>query len=338
MNETAENATTNCFVTPKALLACSNELCSEGAVGPLCGACDDNWYISTSARVCTECTTENYFESMLVLLVLAIVGISLYMLIQAGGVYVPRPLQLRYNIPKRVQLPLVGALMRVDNGAFKVIWVTLQIILSIGWSLDVEYPEPFNSWLVMPQFMQLNFLSMDCLDNSDFHTTVYVQSAFPVILVIGVWTSYFVGALVDCEMTPEKRKESFAHHMQVFLLITYLTLPAVSTTQFNALLCVRLDHNEQSYLKMDTSIDCNGETHKQFIVHDLLMIAFYQMIPLAWIWVLCKHRSNITLSHLSHLSEESVIALRDKDDSLDPMRFLFNDYRPRAYFYEVIDM
>ena len=39
-----------------------------------------------------------------------------------------------------------------------------QIIVSISWTLSVTFPEPFSSMLKWLNFVELDFLSLDCLD------------------------------------------------------------------------------------------------------------------------------------------------------------------------------
>jgi len=44
----------------------------------------------------------------------------------------------------------------------------------------------------------------------------------------------------------------------LFLLLTYLVLPAVAMKQFQALDCIPFAHDGSAFLRIDTGIDCNG--------------------------------------------------------------------------------
>ena len=50
--------------------------------------------------------------------------------------------------------------------------------------------------------------------------------------------------------------------------------------QFKGMTCFSYEASTQSYLKADSSIDCNGAEHQTFIIYNSLMIIFYQSIIL----------------------------------------------------------
>jgi len=76
-----------------------------------------------------------------------------------------------------------------------------------------------------------------------------------------------------------------AEHMRAFLLLIYVFVPPVSQQQFVGLDCVVLADG-QSYLRADTSVDCNSSGYKQFVVVDACLIVVYQSLPLLYILLL----------------------------------------------------
>ena len=111
-------------------------------------------------------------------------------------------------------------------------------------------------------------------------------------------------------------------------------LPTVASLQFKALSCERLDDGS-SFLSVDSAIDCDGESYRQFLPWVYLGIVIYQGIPLVWLVLLWSHRR--TLNPPCH-DQPSALLLRDKRRELAPLKFLYDDYRPAYYFYEVLEM
>ena len=155
------------------------------------------------------------------------------------------------------------ALNYVDSSKLKVVWSTLQIVASIPWALDIEFPEPFNSLLDLYSVTQLNFLKMfalSCLDDSfsNYHPRAILTSIGPLVVGVLIWLVYFArkylaaggsksgvspapaegAAPPESEGTQAANKQSlFSEHMKWFLVVCYICLPAVAMTQFRGLRC-----------------------------------------------------------------------------------------------------
>ena len=119
-------------------------------------------------------------------------------------------------------------------------------------------------------------------------------------------------------------------------------LPTVSQLQFAGLVCVELD-DETSFLRIDTAVSCQGARYEHFIILNITLIFFYQSIPLIWMALLWRQRHELNPevpSRISPISFEEVsertLAMRGSNSSLNHIQFLWRDYKPKFYFYEVI--
>jgi hypothetical protein len=64
----------------------------------------------------------------------------------------------------------------------KVCWSTFQIVSTISWNLSVRYPAPFSSLLFALGFLQLDFLSLDCVSGeTNYFNRVYAVSVTPIL-------------------------------------------------------------------------------------------------------------------------------------------------------------
>ena len=92
-------------------------------------------------------------------------------------------------------------------------------------------------------FMDLDFISLDCLDVANkFYWGVYLSAAFPAALSVlnCVTYSFRLASEVALGYAEEVRAKLWAEHMWAFLATIYLFLPACSQAQFEALDCKTL--------------------------------------------------------------------------------------------------
>ena len=109
--------------------------------------------------------------------------------------------------------------------------------------------------------------------------------------------------------------------------------------QFQGLDCETL--GELTFLRADSSIDCNSPVYKSFLVVDSLFIVAFQSIPLVWFVLLWRVRGLLN-PHSSGVGGEAQDAAiqehRMSDPRLAHLGFLWQDYTPRRWYYEVVDM
>ena len=300
----------------------------------MCGTCMEGYFLNKASRSCAPCSFDGVLDSVLTVLIMAALAFALYLVLTSGGLPVPERLRDR-GWPDRIPVPGAGALMAIDKGALKVLWVTFQIITSISGSLDFAYPEPFYGFLESLAFVQINFVSIDCVEKRNYHDEVLVTSVLPMLMCGAVGLRYLAKVVLNPTVTAEQRKVSFSRHAGIVLLITYLVLPKVSTVQFQGLNCLHLVSGE-AYLKADTSIDCNSPGHQSFVQINAVLILIYQAIPIGYLWVLLRNHKR--LKPPSAANDEVAIQMRDRDGELDPIRFLFQDLSVGGWFHEVVDM
>jgi hypothetical protein len=105
-------------------------LCKEGSLGPLCGACREEYTYNVVINGCEKCK----HSAVNILLYIGITIVTLFVL--ALVVYIviketPQNSRIRNN-------SLVKLIANVDSGSLKVIWVTYQIIVSSSLSLNIK--------------------------------------------------------------------------------------------------------------------------------------------------------------------------------------------------------
>ena len=91
-------------------------------------------------------------------------------------------------------------------------------------------------------------------------------------------------------------------------------------------------------------MDCNSRGYKAFQSLVAILIVIYQSIPIMWFVLLWRARDVLRPEGLRHQPDTAdpggeVKEFRDvKDPRIRHLAFLWADYRPEWYSFEVIDM
>ena len=174
--------------------------------------------------------------------------------------------------------------------------------------------------------------------SSNYFTETYLWSALPLILAF-VILLYFA-ARAACLFVGSNSIDRSRHQSQLYgscatylLLMTYLVLPPVSLKQFQSLNCQSI--RGESFLRIDSSINCNSEAYFNFQQMIGFCVALQMTIPPFWLYLLWKQRRR-----LNPPTNDLRLAyhMRDSDEQLAPLSFLFAPYQPSFYYFESLEM
>ena len=187
-------------------------------------------------------------------------------------------------------------------------------------------------------FVELDFLSLDCLDvKNTFYWSVYLSAAFPAALSVLNWVTYSFRVTGELALGygEEARAKLWAEHMFAFLATVSLFLPACSQAQFEALDCVTLA-NDDRWLRKDTAVDCKSDSYRRtFRPIVIVLIMVFQSLPLIYIALLYSVRERL---NPKMANKTLAMETRERDESLRPYRFLFSDYRLNRWYFDIVDL
>lgn len=212
----------------------------------------------------------------------------------------------------------------------------LQIANSVA-CLGIALPHPYPETMKAFSLFSLDFFPLRCLSSSYFEET-YFWSAIPLLFVIiivlffAASASRALAANIALDRSRQLR-HLFNRCMANLLLMTYLVLPPVSFKQYEGLACHSL--KDKKFLRADTSIDCVSTAYFEFRRMNGVCIAIYSAITPMWLYLLWNQRRR-----LNPPTTDLRLAyhLRDMDEMLAHLRFLFDAYHPRFYYFEAIEM
>jgi hypothetical protein len=309
-------------------------MCAEGSTGPMCGSCLDGWRYHAAERKCMKCNEKLWLTGFIIIItVISVAG--LIFILRHGYFHIP-PLFHDLCGQEKLHVPLIGMLYHVDSGVLKVIWSTFQIVQSIAFNINVRFPFPYSTVQSFLSFLDLDYLSVICF-NGNYLQEVTIISIIPFFLMITCWIVFILRILyrgIEFGFHSRDMRVLYAQHCHMSLLLIYIVVPTVVGKQFRALNCQEIS-SKNSYLRVDTSVDCTSDSYKSFIILDSFLILIYLMLSMLFIVLLYRIRDKLKPRAATM---ELALQLRDRDESLKPIEFLFFDYKPQYWYFEVTDL
>lgn len=201
-----------------------------------------------------------------------------------------------------------------------------QIIASVTWSLELTFPEPYNSvQLFLSNIMDFSLagiLPIQCLVGFRYHTHILIVTLCPLAVILPLTAAYW--------RSPNPR------YLQAALMVSFLTLPTSCTALFRTFHCRSFDDGS-AYLFADYSVDCNSEIHQSFKIYSGVMFAVFPIgTPLVYFILLFSARDRLNPQAVD--SELAAIRLRSDDSTLIHIRPMYAIYRPSMWWFEIVDI
>jgi len=279
-----------------------NGLCLEGHSGPYCNLCEKG-FAKDPFLICKECDVDATSVALSILLL--IIGI-----LAVAALYCVLKKKLKDN-----------AILwkRLKNGA-KILLVGFQITASLPAVVPaLPLPENFKEAVRTFQFLNADlfqFVSAGCWSGefNFYHRALAVT--LPVLFVCGLLV-----------LLGKRSATNHSYFFNVSIAISYLTLPAITTTIFGVFSCDELD-DDRNLLRTDYSISCDDEMRNFWLFYGVVMVLTFPVgVSAVYFRLLYMNREKI------RQTEE----VRELDEELMNIAFLFDPYKPEYWYFEVVE-
>lgn len=177
-------------------------------------------------------------------------------------------------------------------------------------------------------------LSVPCVfhGNNHYHRLVF-WTVFPIVVGLALSATYFLARSVHKRGHQKVGGPGVSAWIEAncfsgMLLTIFVVFPTVCNTIFQTFACVALDDGT-SFLQADLSVSCQTKAYGVAVVYAAAMAALYTIgIPCWYLFVLNRHRD---------LLSDPTIDREDHPD-IKHLSFLFSNYRPEAWFMEVVEL
>ena len=183
--------------------------------------------------------------------------------------------------------------------------------------------------------------------------------------VVALGTGIYCGIQRGKLKTEADRRRVFSNVTYASLLFIYIILPSIATTVLTYFSCARFDRGDENDLRVigvELSIKCTSKRYRRWAIYDALMIVMWPVGVTLGIGVLlwrnrsklnpklpdpqnnqpqtpAEHRRDLAeRRHAKVMDELAKLELRDKDESLTGLEFLFEDYKCRSYLFPIFEL
>ncbi|CAM9843693.1 unnamed protein product [Scytosiphon promiscuus] len=245
-----------------------------------------------------------------------------------------------------------------------VVWQILTVFPSIT---GADFPPAYSrflSWIDIVNLDLGSIFSGTCiLPQVSFYHRLLLTTLAPLGLVVLLASTYQLAkrrAGIGSASMVAKRA-AWSRHIAAGLLLTFLVFTSTSTVVFETFACDNEVVEGESYLRADYKLSCDSAEHIWYMVYAGFMIAVYPVgIPLLYAFILYINRESLNprvqvaeavdpdsdssrKAKPEHAPKETAEELEERlkkrmeNPDLVPSMFLWKDFGPDLYYYEVIE-
>lgn len=195
--------------------------------------------------------------------------------------------------------------------------------------VDVVYPDAYEQFLSVLNVVNFDIglvPSISCVMSVNFYGRLLFATLAP-IAVLGVLGLTYTVARSRNRDSPAGLQASRSKHLSLALFVVFAVYSNVSYTVLQTYDCEDLDN--ESYLRADYGLKCSTSVHTAWKVYAGLMIFVYPVgVPAIFAWWLFSNRRDLV-----KVGSDDATG----SDRLQPMKDLWQPYKPRRYYYEVVE-
>ena len=311
--------------------------CDKGYEGPLCGVCSSGHY--KQLQTCKQCPSKKWMVGQLLLIasILLIIGI----------VVVWTSNKKARKTEGRSLIDTFFSKLKIVIGFYQVTYGLLETFSYIKWPDSLQVIGKYS------EILQLNVLQvapLDCLNpglHVDAFGNLFATMAVNTFLIgiSGVAYGVFKAFLRNSRLEGDEKlrklsqtKELIYKNLFFFLYVTYLSTCS-KTANVLPLTCRKICRDDEeeacfSYLKADYSVQCAVTRYNQLVIVAYLSLAYVIVLPAASFLALWRQRRMIAAPNNTKVSQNSDYTT----EVTTGLRFLFENYKPRLWFWELVEM
>ena len=312
--------------------------CAIGYEGPLCAVCSSGYY--KQLQICTACPSKKWIAAQL-----SIIAVIIFIIIAVLAWTNKR------KEKKAKELPLIDRFfskLKIVIGFYQVTYGLLEIFSYVKWPDSLEGIAKYSGILQLNILqiapIQCLFMGLQVDAFGSLFATMAVNTA--VIALSGVYYGVRRALILKSQIMEVKEKstrisqtkELVYKNLFFVLYVTYLSTCS-KTAAVLPLACQELcrDRNEEfchKYLKADYMTKCQGSKYQYLLIGAYISAAYVIALPAASFIALWRHRRELFASNGAESCHKSV----SSKEMITGLRFLFENYKPRSWYWELVEM
>lgn len=316
----------------------SDSYCDTGHMGPYCQVCVDGYRKGVNEQ-CIKCGKDKAglisIGIIIVILSLLLSCLVFLFLIDRLSILTRVSTCSKKGKSTNRGISMILKTVRDNSHRLKILIVVWQILVVFPEIVNVTYPDKYSSFLqwiktCMTFFsFNLDFLSFSCIfPYLDHYGKLLMTTIFPIVLLFILLGTYHLSIKIN-DGSSDSLRDTWARHVSVGLVITFLIFTSTSTVIFKTFVCDMDVLPGRGFLRSDYGLECFTPTHILYRIYAGIMIIVYPMgIPFLYFVLLYRNKDDL-------LVEDNDC--RKQNHNVAPYRFLWKDFRPNVYFFEVLE-
>ena len=322
--------------------------CSDGNEGPYCTLCKDG-YLATIDGTCRYYSGQS--TSSLGFIIAIIIFIIIFLFLLIGWFY-------RHHLITSFQSTYqkISDALESQASKIKILFAFIQIISQFPTILmmpKIPYFTTLNSYLGILSFNLLSYFQIQCEIKYNFYDKLLFITLLPLVITPCIYFYYYSKAFISTIYNSNNPSFNYwdakRNSTYYFLVLLFIIFAPSSTIILQTFLCDTFD-NGTSYMYADYNLSCHSPTHQQYVIYASFMVLVYPIgIPLFYLYLLftnlllinppTKYVVKETERHIvSHeIIQLEKLNLRNNNENITHLLFLFDSYRPNAWYFEVIE-
>ena len=312
--------------------------CKAGYEGPLCAVCSSGYY--KQLQTCKHCPPNKWIVGQL-----SIVAAALLIIIAVLAWKTKR------NTTKDDNHSIIDKFLsklKIVIGFYQVTYGLLETFSYIKWPDSMQVIGKYSEILQMNVFQ---IAPIHCLYHGiqiDAFGNLFVMMAMNAAVIGVSGVAYRISKLVilrngsleeeEKSIKLSQTKQFVYRNVFFFLYTTYLSTCSM-TANVLPLTCRNVCRDEKDelcikYLKADYSIQCQTPEYIHSLIVAYISVAYVIVIPVALFIALWRHWRVISAIE----DEESSQDQGSSTEMITGLRFLFENYKPRSWYWELVEM
>ncbi|CAM9198462.1 unnamed protein product [Ectocarpus sp. 12 AP-2014] len=315
----------------------TSRYCEEGYQGAYCAVCDAD-FASGYQYSCSSCVGENKRTAIGVSVVLCVVALAVIALVIADLVRVVEENSTKTASQWEQRMTSFRDRMVdvVPLTSIKIVVVAWQIVTQFSSVVNVVYPDVYERFLSVLNVVNLNLgfiLSVSCIVDTNFYGRLVLATIGPLVMIGALAVAYTVARSRN-RLSPAGLQAAKSKHLSIMLFVMFVLYSSVSFNIFQTFVCDTLDTGV-AYLRADYSLTCHTGTHTAMRVYAGFFILVYPVgIPAFYAWWLLSNRRDLVKVGANG---NNFVGGAPTLEHLQPMRDLWAPYKPRRYYFEVLE-
>lgn len=306
--------------------------CKEGSTGPYCSVCEGG-YSRYANGACDKCGDKQEFIWIYgTLTVLSTCFIFIIVIL-----YLLDRLSLCKNKIKggnKTRASTVVKILKKNSNKLKILIVVWQIIVIFPEIVNITYPNRYGNFIkgistCLSFFnFHVDFLSSSCIfTHFNHYSNLIATTVIPLVVLCILGITFRVSMRIN-ERTAVSVADTMSRHLYVGLVVTFIVFTSTSTVIFRTFICDTDAIPGKGFLRADLGVECFTSEHTLYSIYAGIMILLYPIgIPFMYFVLLYKNKSSLTEPNRDRLGNRSLM----------PYVFLWRDFKPNVYYFEVIE-